>query len=106
MPPTVRRKRGLETNHRDCALQEAMDHFEFPTTANVIPIESKLKECGRDQACQTVVQPGSKDDPRMKEAIVLMEAFLAIEDQVARKSLVSLAQQLVSHDWARRVTQR
>lgn len=81
-----------------------MDHFE--TTDNVIPLGSKLKECGRDQACQTSAEPGSKDDPRMKEAIVLMEAFLAIEDQIARKSLVSLAQQLVSYDWARRVTQR
>lgn len=81
-----------------------MDQFE--TTDNVIPLESKLRECGRDQVCQTATEPGSKDDPRMKEAIVLVEAFLAIEDQVARKSLVSLAQQLVSYDWARRVTQR
>lgn len=83
-----------------------MNPYLFPPTDNVIPLDSKLKDCARDQACQTAVEPGSKDDPRMKEAIVLMEAFLAIEDQVARKSLVSLAQQLVSHDWARRVTQR
>lgn len=85
-----------------------MDPIEFPTTDNIIPLESKLKECGRDQARQTQAgaEPGSKDDPRMKEAIVLMEAFLAIEDQVARRSLVSLAQQLVSYDWARRVIQR
>lgn len=83
-----------------------MDPFDFSTTDNVIPLENKLKECGRDQARQTAAEAGSKDDPRMKEAIVLMEAFLAIEDQVARRSLVSLAQQLVSYDWARRVIQR
>ncbi len=83
-----------------------MSHLESPTAGNVIPLESKLKECGRDQGCHIAAEPGSKDDPRMKEAIVLMEAFLAIEDQVARQSLVNLAQQLVSHDWARRATQR
>ncbi|WP_137045885.1 hypothetical protein [Pseudolabrys sp. FHR47] len=83
-----------------------MDTIEFPTSDNVIPLENKLKECGRDQARQTTAEAGSKDDPRMKEAIVLVEAFLAIEDRVARKSLISLAQQLVSYDWARRVIQR
>ena len=83
-----------------------MSHLESPTTANVIPLESKLKECRGDEACQTAAEPGSTDDPRMKEAIVLMEAFLAIEDQVARQSLVNLARQLVSHDWARRAILR
>jgi len=83
-----------------------MDQIECQTTDNVIPLESKLRECSRDQACHTAAEPGSKDDPRMKEAIVLMEAFLAIEDQVARQSLVNLAQHLVSYDWARRATQR
>ncbi|HWK96624.1 MAG TPA: hypothetical protein VNR39_14495 [Pseudolabrys sp.] len=88
-------------------LQEAMDHFEFSNTDNVIPLEGKLKDGNREQqACQAAAEPGGKDDPRMKEALVLMEAFLAIEDPVARKSLVSLAQQLISYDWARRVTQR
>jgi len=83
-----------------------MNRLESLTSGNIIPLENKLKDFSRDQVRQPSAEPGSRDDPRMKEAIVLIEAFLAIEDQVARKSLVNLAQQLVSYDWARRVTQR
>lgn len=79
-----------------------MDQFQYPSAGNVIPLESKLKDSGRPP----VAEAGSKDDPRMKEALVLMEAFLAIEDQVARNALVTLAQQLVSYDWARRAKRR
>jgi len=82
-----------------------MDPLDFPLAGNVIPLESKLKEA-RDNVRPMSAEAGSKDDPRMKEAIVLMEAFLAIEDPVARKALVTLAQQLVSYDWARRARQR
>ena len=42
---------------------------------------------------------GSANDPRMKEALRLAEAFLAIEDDTARAALIILAEQLVSHDW-------
>lgn len=82
-----------------------MDQFQYPA-GNVIPLESKLKDSGRDSVRPPVAEAGSKDDPRMKEAMVLMEAFLAIEDQVARNALVTLAQQLVSYDWARRAKRR
>ncbi|RDV03293.1 hypothetical protein [Undibacter mobilis] len=82
-----------------------MDTFEYSLPGNIIPIDGKLKDGGRDTARQSVAEAGSKDDPRMKEAMRLMEAFLAIEDPSARNALLVLAQQLVSHDWARRVTQ-
>ena len=49
---------------------------------------------------------GSPDDPRMQEALRLIEAFLAIEDASARAALIALAESLVSHDWVRRVQQR
>ncbi len=49
---------------------------------------------------------GSKDDPRMQEAVRLMEAFLAIEDAAGRSALITLAERLVSFDWARKVQQR
>ena len=49
---------------------------------------------------------GSPDDPRMQEAMRLIEAFLAIEDAAARAALIALAERLVSHDWVRRAQQR
>ncbi len=49
---------------------------------------------------------GSPDDPRMQEALRLIEAFLAIEDASARAALIALSESLVSHDWVRRVQQR
>lgn len=49
---------------------------------------------------------GSPDDPRMSEAMRLIEAFLAIEDATARAALIALADSLVTHDWARRAQQR
>lgn len=48
---------------------------------------------------------GSPDDPRMKEAMRLMQAFLAIEDSAGRAALITLAERLVSYDWARKVQQ-
>jgi hypothetical protein len=53
-----------------------------------------------------VAAAGSPDDPRMREAMRLIEAFLAIEDAAARAALIALAERLVTHDWARRVQQR
>jgi hypothetical protein len=49
---------------------------------------------------------GSLDDPRMREALQLIEAFLAIEDASARAALIALSESLVTHDWVRRVQQR
>jgi hypothetical protein len=53
-----------------------------------------------------VTAAGSPDDPRMREAMRLIEAFLAIEDAAARAALIALAERLVTHDWARRAQQR
>jgi hypothetical protein len=53
-----------------------------------------------------VAAAGSPDDPRMREAMRLMEAFLAIEDAAARAALIALAERLVTHNWARRAQQR
>ena len=53
-----------------------------------------------------VAVAGSPDDPRMREAMRLIEAFLAIEDAAARAALIALAERLVTHDWARRAQQR
>jgi hypothetical protein len=83
-----------------------MDQFEYPSTGNVILLEGKLKDGGRENGCPIDGEAGGTDDPRMKEAMVLMKAFLAIEDQAGRNALVTLAQQIVSHEWARRATQR
>lgn len=41
------------------------------------------------------------DDERVKEAMRLAEAFLAIEDATARASLIALAERLVTYDWIR-----
>ena len=49
---------------------------------------------------------GSPDDPRMREAVRLMEAFLAIEDEQGRAALITLAERLVSYDWVRKAQQR
>ncbi len=43
------------------------------------------------------------DDVRVKEAMRLAQAFLAIEDPVARAALVALAERLISYDWIRKV---
>ena len=48
---------------------------------------------------------GSPDDPRMQEAMRLMQAFLAIEDTAARDALIALAERLVTHEWVRRAQQ-
>ena len=78
---------------------------------NVVSLDTKAKakdgvRDGDRQAFDSRAVPGGKDDPRMQEAVRLMEAFLAIEDPAARDALVTLAEQLVSHDWARRGLRR
>lgn len=49
---------------------------------------------------------GTPEDPIMREALRLIEAFLAIEDVAARASLITLAESLVSYDWVRKVQKR
>jgi mannose/cellobiose epimerase-like protein (N-acyl-D-glucosamine 2-epimerase family) len=82
---------------------------------NVVPITAKLAEsrfpggefrAAAAAATGTPTPAGGPDDPRMQEAMRLMEAFLAIEDATGREALVALAERLVSHDWARKVQQR
>jgi len=55
---------------------------------------------------KTVPVAGDPEDPRMKEALRLVEAFLAIEDAAARAALVTLADRMVSHDWLRAIPKR
>jgi hypothetical protein len=52
-----------------------------------------------------LIAAGSPDDPRMKEAMRLMQAFLAIEDAAGRAALITLAERLVSYDWVGKVRQ-
>ena len=81
---------------------------------SVVPMPSKTTEkCDltRDFPTSATVpgalaSAGSPDDPRTKEAMRLIEAFLAIEDASARASLIVLAERLVSYDWLRKVQQR
>lgn len=86
-------------------------------TLNVVPM-LPTAAAGRDRANGTsgesavgdvapggLTAAGSPDDPRMKEAMRLMQAFLAIEDSASRAALITLAERLVSHDWARKVQQ-
>jgi hypothetical protein len=49
---------------------------------------------------------GSPGDPRMQEAMRLMEAFLAIADGPARAALIALAESQVTQDWVRRAQRR
>jgi hypothetical protein len=49
---------------------------------------------------------GGPNDPRVQEAMRLVGAFLAIEDAAAREALVTLADSLVTCDWARNQRRR
>ncbi len=59
-----------------------------------------------DAAVPGALASASPGDPRMQEAIRLIEAFLAIEDVPARTGLIALAESLVTHDWVRRAKRR
>ncbi len=78
---------------------------------NVVPLPAKPTEHrdpARDFSGQAAAPAtaGSPDDPRMKEALRLMQAFLAIEDEQGRAALITLAERLVSFEWARTAHQR
>lgn len=80
---------------------------------NVVPMPSKPAEScipvgdfPANAAGPGALAAGSPNDPRMQEAMRLVEAFLAIEDGAARTALIALAERLVSFDWLRKVQQR
>ena len=88
-----------------------MKDHPLSTDDNVVPLDAKAKakdglRDGDKPGFDGKATPGTKDDPRMQEAVRLMEAFLAVDDPAARQALVTLAEQLVSHDWARRGLRR
>ena len=68
---------------------------------NVVPLAAKHPELRAARAMTS-----GSNDPRTKEAMRLVEAFLAIEDATARQSLIALAERLVSYDWVRKVQPR
>ena len=76
---------------------------------NVVPLPTKPRG-GRNSAREFADDPagcrGGRDDPRTKEAMQLIEVFLAIEDASARAALIALAESLVTHDWLRRQQER
>jgi len=57
-------------------------------------------------AVDSLAAVGGPEDPIMREALRLVEAFLAIEDTAARSALITLAEGLVSYDWVRKVQRR
>jgi len=73
--------------------------LQMPTT----PIENRSP--ARDIP-DHVAAAGTPDDPRMREAMRLVEAFLAVDDAAARAALIALAERLVTQEWVRRVQQR
>ena len=74
---------------------------------NIVQMPAKLLESRNlaDDLGGRAAAAGGPDDPRMQEAMRLMEAFLAIEDAAARTALIALADRLVSHDWLRNARQ-
>jgi hypothetical protein len=89
-------------------------HYPRKPGNNVVPMPAKPLESrnpARDfqpnaPASGALATAGSPDDPRMQEALRLMEAFLAIEDEAGRAALITLAERLVSYDWVRKAQQR
>ena len=81
---------------------------------NVVSLPSKpaekfepLHEVARPQANTNPLEAaGGPSDPRLQEALRLMESFLAIEGDADRAALITLADSLVSHDWVRKAQRR
>ena len=92
------------TNH------QAMNKHPRKPGNNVVPMPTKARD-NRDPAREfasdaAAASAGGRDDPRTREAMQLIEAFLAIEDASARAALIALADSLVTHDWLRRQQER
>ena len=80
---------------------------------NVVSLPSKpaesfepLREVARPPANANPLEAGGPSDPRLQEALRLMESFLAIEGDADRAALITLAESLVSHDWVRKAQRR
>ena len=77
---------------------------------------SKQRRSGNNVVAMTGLQRGTSTralarangagDARTQEAMRMVEAFLAIEDVEARRSLIALAERLVSYDWLRKTQRR
>jgi hypothetical protein len=67
------------------------------------PVKPVGNRCGRAGVLAIAGSPG---DPRMQEAMRLMEAFLAMEVGPARAALIALAERLITQDWVRRAQRR
>jgi hypothetical protein len=73
--------------------------YPSPSENHVPAPESQVRVAAPD----TLAVAGSADDARMREAMRLIEAFLAVEDSEARAALIALAESLVSHGWLQKV---
>lgn len=73
---------------------------------NVVNIPVKHRGPAHGDSPATFASARAPDDPRTREAMRLVEAFLAIEDESARRALITLAERLVSYDWLRQIQQR
>lgn len=91
----------------------SMDKHTHYSGSNVTPMPTKhhdglipAREFPGAAAAAGPISAGGPEDPRMKEALRLIEAFLAIEDPAARAALVTLADRMVSYDWVRTAHKR
>ena len=92
-----------------------MAKFIDKTDSIVVPLmpkgpENRKAACGRAAGAAVGHSgpsglAGSPDDPRMQEAMRLMQAFLAIEDAAGRTALITLAERLVGFDWVGKARQ-
>lgn len=79
-----------------------MDKRIGKPTLTVVPLPSQSEDIAISEHATHAIANNAAD-PRTKEAMRLVEAFLAIEDATARSSLIALAERLVSYDWLRKV---
>ena len=84
-------------NHDDNVVELALRKKSDPDQ----PVYSFAKVGGR--SAKKRADAAQHDDARVREAMRLAEAFLAIEDATARTALIALAERLVSYDWVRNV---
>lgn len=82
-----------------------MSKQTYSSGDNVVPMPAKTADIC-DSSAGALAAAGSRDDPRMKEAMRLVQAFLAIEDAPGRAALITLAERLVSDEWVRRAHRR
>ena len=80
-------------------------HNVVELLVNKSPAAERHVECPAQAVVDETMPVGAavEDDARVREAMRLAQAFLAIEDATARSSLVALAERLVSYDWVRKV---